>query len=201
MNTLPHGPEQGPTDLELYEAHREHFARQLVESQMISQEFKDSGALEHFDISPEYGSDALIHTLVGDETGGAHHLPTAISIGREGVSFASVIADEKRPDKSAAKFRKEQKIRENGTFTVLNLHTVDAVGKTHKKEDKSSMFPNEWSTEEVLAAIVDTKTTGDRTETDPIRNSYKCTKEVQGVKVIAVVDAQTDKIITACPRT
>lgn len=216
--------EQGPTTHELSEAYREKFVRNLVESGLMTKAFAESGILAEFGYNPESGNDTLIHTLVGDSDGGAHHLPSVMKAGPSNTRIKSWIGSEGRsPSESPPdppyivrpvwnydKFKKKQAEKPNGTFTVYGVITSDETGTIWPKRNKdanadpnlpakSTMFPNHWSAEDVISAVVEAKTTPNSSRDNPERQSITHKKTVNGVKVITVVNDKNGKIITGNP--
>jgi hypothetical protein len=169
-----------------------------VEKGLISEDFYNSGVLDAFDIDESTQEDELVHILVGNTQGGAHHLPTIVSLGIENVAVASTIYDPERPNKSPGDFRREQRVKDNGVYKALDVKILDRDGSVSRKDGGSSMFPNEWSTQKVLAAVYATsKAPG---EHDVKRDAYRHETEVEGVKVVAYTDDKTGKIFQAWPK-
>jgi len=175
-----------------------HLGLSLVEKGLISEEFFQSSAMEQFNYDEATGTDALSHILIGDETGGAHHLPSLLALGVDGRTIASMISDPARPDKRQSHFRKEQKVKPDGTYKALHIAVRGQDGIEYRKLNGSTMFPNEWNTQKVLESIL---AASDVPGThDPIRESYAHLAEVDGVKVTVWTDDKTGKIITGFPK-
>jgi hypothetical protein len=179
-----------PSTIEWLTAQREHFTEQLVEKGMISQEYASSGALDSFGMNEQSCSDALVHVLVGDGRGGGHHLRTMVEMGNN--TAASVI--QTRDNRPYNKLKAEQSVRPSGVFRARYVQL-----NGNRKQGISAMFPNEWSTEDVLRAIVGTAYTPPL-EHDFERSSYVHISEVNGVRVRVVTDEKSGKIITAAPK-
>lgn len=216
--------EQGPTTHELSEAYRENFTRKLIDSGLMTKAFAESGILGEFGYDEETGSDALIHTLVGDSEGGAHHLPSIMAAGPDNVSVKSWIgpngagpledpADPPalvRPDWSYDKFKSRQTKKANGTQVVLGVITSDQTGEIFHKYNKgesfnpnaptkTTLFPNEWTAEDIVNALVETKDTAESKKVHDARQSVAYKKTVDGVKLSTVVSQKSGKIITGHP--
>ncbi len=177
---------------------REEFSLNLVDKGLVSTEFYESGAMDAFDLDEKTGRDALTHLLVGDARDGGHHLPSMMQLEADGIAVASKIKDPDNPSRGVAFFRRDQQVRNNGTYEALHVEVSDPrTGRTLKKLGGSSMFPNEWSTQDVLQAVVDvSKSPG---QYDERRGSMQHQKKVHGVVIRAVTDKKTGKVITAHP--
>jgi len=182
----------GPAEFEA-----KHFGMSLAESGLVSREFVQSGALDRFGSDEPTGANALTHILIGDEDGGAHHLPTLLALGIEGRTIASRISDPARPDITLAQFRKDQTVKPNGAFRALHVAVKGQDGVDYGKLGGSSMFPSEWSTQKVLESVIATADTAGKH--DPVRESYAHSAEVDGVKIRVITDDKTGKVITAFP--
>lgn len=216
--------EQGPTTHELSEAYREEFVRTLIGSGLMTRAFAESGILSEFGYDPDTGSDALIHTLVGDSEGGAHHLPSIMAAGPDNVSIKSWIGSDGssalespadppalvRPDWTYDKFKTRQTKKANGTQVVFGVITSDQTGeifhKFNKGENfnpnaptKTTLFPNEWSAEDIVSALVDTKNNAESIKVHDTRKSISHKKTVDGVKLSTVTSQKSGKIITGHP--
>jgi len=172
----------------------------MVDKGLISESFYSSGAAESFVIDEETQIDALAHLLIGDEYGGAHHLPTLMELGSSDVIIASsIVVDESRGrHKTPARLRKDQKIDGNGVFKVLDVSVKDGEGNIVRKDGGSTMFPLEWSTQEVLEAVIATSQTEGKAIEGQDLNKHLT--EVNGVKVVAITEATSGKIVSAYPR-
>jgi hypothetical protein len=190
--------EQTLPTVEAAEFERQHFALSLAEKGLVSEEFYHSGALDRFGSDEATGIDALSHILIGDDEGGAHHLSTIMALDIRGRTIASTLAEEARPHKTQAQLRGEQRVGHNGVFRA-NQVVIDGVnGVAYQKLRGSTMFPNEWSTQQVLESIV---AAADSPGTyNPARESFTHVSEINGVSIQAITDAKTGKIITACPK-
>ncbi len=169
----------------------------MVQQRLVSEEFSRSGALDDFSIDETLGRDALSHILIGDDYGGGHHLPTIIELGVDGRQVASTVINPDNPNKNRAYYRGAQRVKENGVFTPKIFNITDSLGRVLEKTSGSNFFPNEWTTQEVLEAIVETsKQPG---EHNPDRRAYIHNSEVNGVRVIVNTDDFTGKIVAARP--
>lgn len=195
-----------PTDyevalLELKEA-RVKLLADLVSAGSISAEFAQSDVPERFEINPAKGKDAIKHILVGDHDGGLHHIRTMMELDVPNRSIYSIISDPKKPEKTPKQFERDQKIRQNDTAKPLGVLIDGTLKYDFKTKDKlcgSVLFPDSWSAEDVLCAVVLAVDNGEK-EWDIERQSIVHTMDVEGVKVRAVTDLNTSKIITASPR-
>ncbi|MEI9913811.1 MAG: EndoU domain-containing protein [Candidatus Saccharibacteria bacterium] len=172
----------------------------MVDKGLISESFYSSGAAESFVIDEETKVDAIAHLLIGDEYGGAHHLPSLLELGSGDITIASTIAARDGSVKHATpgRLRQDQKLGGNGVFKALEVSIKDREGNTVRKDGGSTMFPLEWSTQDVLEAVIATsQTEGTAIEGQDIN---KHLAEVNGVKVVAITDAMSGKIISAYPR-
>lgn len=188
-------------------ARREDFVSTLVQNGLVSQDFVETGIMNRFAIHPDNGLDALMHVLVGDMDGGAHHLATIASLGIAGRELACRIHKPESSDgwgKQYRKYRQEQQPKDSGTYKVLHVHIhgLDhSTGEhiTYAKSGGSSMFPDSWSTEQVLEALVAVADT-EPTRHDEERHSFTHVAEVGGVKIQVVTNELDGRIITGCPR-
>lgn len=187
--------------IELGEA-RTKLLTDLVSAGSVSAEFAQSDVSERFELNPAKGTDAIKHILVGDHDGGLHHLRTMMELDVPNRTAYSLISDPKKPEKTPKQFEKDQKVRQNGTAKPLGV-VIDGklkyVPKTTDKLSGSVLFPDTWCAEDVLCAVVLAVDSGEP-EVDIERQSIVHTAEVEGVKVRAVTDLNTGKIITASPR-
>jgi hypothetical protein len=187
-----------PESVNTMEFARQQLLLKLVDAGLITKEFYASGVAEEFAVDEALHRDALTHMLVGDETGGVHHLPTLIALGVDNVIVASVINDPLNPKKPLRRFRREQRIRENGVFVAKDVQIKGADGSIYKKDGGSAMFPSEWSTQQVLETVLATSQTLGQVDEDRATTFHAA--EINGVKVIAITDNKTGKIITGFPR-
>jgi hypothetical protein len=196
----PLDQEVGLEQMSPLQLERQQLSLALVDKNLIPGELYESGALENFAIDEATQTDALKHLLTGDENGGAHHLPTLIELGVENVSIASMIQPQEslKRQMSPGLLRKEQKIKENGTFKALDIRVSDTNGNTLRKVGGSTMFPNEWSTQQVIESILQaSQVPGEEVED---KNITRHTSKINGVKIVAVTDNKTGKILTGYPR-
>ena len=179
------------------ELEQHHLWLSLVEKGLISEEFYQSGAVDSFFVDKKTGAAALLHILIGDEYGGAHHLPTILALEIPGREVASIIFDPENPNKSQSEFRKAQKAKLSGVFRAMHIEIADNDGTMLSKDKGSSMFPNEWNTQRVVESLIHvSKMPG---ELDEVRGSVVHVAEVDGVKLRVITDSNTGKIITGFP--
>ncbi len=180
------------------EIQREELSLALVEKHLISQAMYESGALDAFAIYSETQTDCLKHLLIGDENGGAHHLPTLLEVGDGNVTVGSMIQPQEslRRKLTSGELRREQKVKDSGMFKVLDIRIKDKQGKILRKMGGSTMFPSEWSTEKVISSIIDITKIPGETRGDVTRH----VGEIDGVKIMAVTSNLTGKILTGFPR-
>jgi hypothetical protein len=175
--------EAQPFNIEALEQNRQAFVGELTGKGLISKEFAESGVLDSFMIDPMTGNDSLKHILVGDEFGGLHHLATVMQLEIPGRSVGSVIYDPSKPSKKLSEYRGNQKVKPSGVYKSQDVRITAESGQEIEKIGSSSMFPNEWSTEDVLRAIVETtKVPG---EYSPEKELTEHTAEFNGVKIRA----------------
>lgn len=180
-------------------AERERLVAAMVEKNLISKEFSESGALEAFEMNQASGVDAMRHILIGDETGGAHHLATILDLEIEGRQISAPIANPDKPNKGLDKYRKEQEMRPNGVYRAKGVLITDSAGQVFNKEGGSHFFPDSWTAQDVLEAAI-TVSKMPPSEHHPDFRSYTHKGEVKGVKVSVHVDDMTGKIRAAFPR-
>lgn len=186
------------------EQRRHQFVDELVTKGLISDEFARSGMLEQFDISQETGKDTLIHIFRGDWRGGIHHLSTYIALdssGRE-VEVAARVADDSK-DTTYEDLRGFQSAKGNGVYNLLHIRIRDTDPLTGErteyiKQTGSTMFPDQWSAEQIVRSIVVVAQTKP-TKYDSERQVYTHTGLVDGVKIQVMSDEVTGKIIAAYP--
>jgi hypothetical protein len=177
---------------------REEFSLGLVGNGLVSKEFYTSGKMDAFELNEMTGKDSLTHLLVGDGRGGGHHLPTMMALETKGVTVASQVHDPKNPGVGTDDFRRRQEVRRNGSYQALQVEVTDPrTGRGMKKLGGSSMFPNEWSTQDVLEAVVQVSRT--KGKYDEVRRSNTHQATVNGVTIRAATDKKTGKILTAYP--
>ena len=169
----------------------------MVRHGLISEEFSQSGALEAFSIDRTLGRDALPHILIGDEYGGTHHLPTIIGLGIDGRQIASTVINPNNPNKKRSDYRAAQKIQENGVYEARIVKITDGTGQVMEKAKGSSFFPNEWTTQDVLEAVI--SVSQQPGEHHPTRRAFTHTAKIKGVTVIVNTDDLTGKIVAARP--
>ncbi|OGL35215.1 hypothetical protein A3F65_04205 [Candidatus Saccharibacteria bacterium RIFCSPHIGHO2_12_FULL_47_16b] len=177
---------------------RREFVNALVEQNLISPAFAESGDINEFGFElPEQGhveEDSLIHTLVGDKEG-FHHLPTALALGLD-RSAASQLHSPERPHKSMGDLRKEQRIKPDGTYRP-HIVAIEGIGKATSKTN--AMFPNDWNTEQVIRAIVQVAHTPP-VEAKPGNRTNLHEGEVNGIRIRVLTDDETHKIVTGYPK-
>ncbi len=193
---LHNGLSQEDKGLSILELERELFALALVENELISEPFYTSGALDVFDIDKVRGGDALIHILVGNKYSGGHHLPTIVNLDMEGRFIGSKIYSNNK-NNSLPKLRTKQKVNSNGVYRALQFSMISNVGDLKTKHRGSTMFPNEWTTQEVLESIIEISKSNKMY--DYYRDVYSHDGEVRGVKLRVITDERTGKIIKAWP--
>ncbi len=192
------------------EVARQEFVSALISQKLITPEYRDSGALERFYLDTRTGIDALSHILVGDTAGGFHHLHTAESLGltrrigswiaNPDPSMSSVPYDE-----MYASLREKQRTRPSGVYFAkmvgIGTGSIDpATGdeQMQLKAGGSNMFPNSWSTQEVLEAITMAVDQGEqRPAREPDIWIYSHTVNDVQIQVFTTLD---DKILVAYPR-
>ncbi len=140
----------------------------------------------------EYGLQSMRHILIGDDEKGGHHLRSIIELEVDDRVFASQI----RPEESGSKrpltyYRKRQKIGENGTY---NCKVVEINGV--KKAGGSSMFPDDWSEQDVLNSVVEVAKT-EPVFQDELVNIHRATEN--GVNIQVVTSRLFGRIISAYP--
>lgn len=130
----------------LMEQRRANFLGRLVEAGEISPEYlQDSETKEflgQFLMNPRSGRDSLMHWLIGDDHGGLHHLRTVHALG---LGDRVVASDSAREAK--------QRILDDGQYHALHVGVMKLPGETIVKPHGSTMYPDEWSTEDVLRSV------------------------------------------------
>jgi len=197
---------------ESLEMERIEFTYNLVNHGLMSREFAESGLLDNFELDNETGHDAIKHILVGDLMGGCHHLRTVAELGITNRRIASEIYDPVRPERKIGKFRKEQERHVNGAFrsniveieedgiNYRKLNQIELGGKILEVASGSTMFPDEWSAEDVLGAIAwVAKTPPSEESLKGVSPSLIHKAVVNGVKIKVVTYKETGKIITGTP--
>ena len=182
--------------------------QQLLERGMISDELASSELLDQFGAS-DTGQSALRHILAGDATGGCHHLPTLLALGVENgyVQVSSRFYEstsQKTVEQQRRDNRSQQKFRGNGIFKAKIVEYVDRDGSIARKAGDGSMFfPNEWSTETVIEAILEVATRPAQVEIssrlDADSEYIIHTGEYAGVALKVVLRKQDGKIISSFP--
>ena len=139
---------RGKTDeqkMELMAQRRANFLGRLVEAGEISPEYladpETQAFLDQFAMVPQSGRDSLMHWLIGDSHGGLHHLRTVQALG---LGDRMVASDAGQQD--------QQYILEDGQYRVLHVGLRKNPGEKITKPRGSTMYPDEWSTEDVLRA-------------------------------------------------
>jgi hypothetical protein len=194
-----------PVSIESLRLEREAFTDNLLVNGCITEEFAFSDAkLDRFALDPATGTDAMKHLLIGDSTGGCHHLRTVIDLGVEGRTVASEVYDPGRPERETGRYVREQKVKKNGVFGA-NIIDIEESGITYRKiggkeKNGSSMFPNEWSTQEVLQAILEVADMPPKSTSEMGLRSFNLhDAKINGVRIRVVTDKESNKIITASP--
>ncbi len=192
--------EIAPTQMSGLSVERQHLSLALVDRDLIPREMFESGALDSFALDEETQVDGLKHILVGDESGGGHHLPTLMGLEANNVAVASMIQPQESLIRklSPGQLRKEQKTRQNGTFKALDVRVTDGEGETYNKLGGTTMFPNEWSTKQVVESILQTSQAPGEIIED--RNATRHIAEINGVNVVVITSNSSGKIITGFPR-
>ena len=171
---------------------RADFVQLLQTDGLISNDLATSGELDSFELDIKTGGDALIHTLIGNENGGAHHMRTILDLEIPNRVVASEVNSPS--DRPISELRREQSVRPNGAFRA-RIIGIDSKAK----EGGSAMFPTEWSTEDVIRAILTVSRTAP-TNHDGERGLYLHVSEINGVRVSVTTNEKTGKIITAFPK-
>ena len=178
---------------------RSQFELAMVEKGLISQEFYESGALERFNLNLDNGHDSLKHILIGSDRGGLHHLSSHVELGNKKTKIASSIGGFKKSSKPLSKHRSSQKIKENGVYRAGDIVISSHENQRFIKRAGSTMFPNDWSTQDVLEAILNVANQdgisvgGD----DNMRIIHKSV--VNGVNIEVITSSSNGKILTAFP--
>lgn len=187
---------QSPTGMEKLIHARHEFTDKLVEKGLISEEFVRSGALQMFALDAKSGRDGLSHMLVGDLSGGAHHLPTILEMEARTIVYTKL---ERINSFLEAKAR--HSVQPTGEFYANGIKIKGRPGKRRGKYftklNGSSFFPNEWTTEDVLrSALTVLRTSPGRKISD--KNEYNHQGYVNGV-AIRVVANNNGRILSAFP--
>ncbi len=172
------------------EYNRQQFDLSLLKKGLISQKFYDSGKMNAFAVDENTGIYRLKHMLEGDETGGLHHLPTVIALGTEGRTVGSKIYNPANPTKKRRDYRSEQKERENGVFQAYTVEVTSDDGEVYAKDHGSFMFPNEWSTQQVIESVIAATGENGVWEYDPQRDTTIHKAMINGVPVCAVTEGR-----------
>jgi hypothetical protein len=178
-------------------AERQALVGSMVQHGLISEDFSRSGAIEAFSMDESLGWDALPHILVGDKYGGAHHLPTIVGLGVEGTQVYSTFVKPESPKKDRNYYKRSQGVRDNGVFEAKNVRISDETDRVMEKAHGSTFFPNEWTTQQVLEAII--ATSQQPGTHNPDRHSRTHVGNVEGVTVTVITDDFTGKIVAAKP--
>ncbi|HEX4773905.1 MAG TPA: EndoU domain-containing protein [Candidatus Saccharimonadales bacterium] len=186
-------PEPNGPSIEELKAQRADFVSELVGSRLISNGLASSGQLDSFIIDEPTGYDALKHILVGDKDGGAHHLDTIFKL--DNPEFSVVAASQVRGSRrySSNKLKLMQGVKENGAFHP-RLLSING----QKKESGSAMFPDEWSTEDVVRGLLIVAQTVPEYH-DLERSTYAHVGNIEGVDIRVITSEQTGQIITGFP--
>ena len=189
---------------------RQQFVNSLLQCELITQAFVETGALEQFNIDQKTGVDALSHILVGDLTGGFHHLPTATALELT-RSVGSWVLNPDASMKSVpwheqyANLREKQSVRRSGVYYAkyvgIGTGEIDpgtGYEKTRTKSGGSNMFPDTWNTQQVLSAIIETVDRGlSRLAKEGDRYIYN--HIIGDVPIQVMTRASDGKIIAAYP--
>lgn len=200
-------------DLASLQAERDSFTGELVDRGLMTQEFAASGAMDSFLLDPMSGHDSVRHILIGDSTGGCHHLRSVMELGVDGRIVASEVYDPNRPERRRSSFVREQRIRYPEEVYGVNVVGVEEGGKMYWKQTTkthngkeltvnsgSSMFPDEWSAEQVLRAVMEVAALPAKPDAESGRRPVSIhDARVDGVRIRVIVDNNTGKIITASP--
>ena len=191
--------EQDSDSMNDSEFDRQQFELEMVDKGLISSEFYESGVLKKFELNPENGHDSLKHILIGSERGGLHHLPTQIEVGNVKTKVASSIASNKPNSKKISKYKAIQKKDENGVYRAGDIVISSNKNKRFIKRRGSNMFPDEWSTQEVLEAIllVSNEPISDNGDENNSRSIHKA--QVNGVNIEVITSNSSGNILTAFP--
>jgi hypothetical protein len=176
---------------------RELFALELFGKGLISADLYASSALEAFEYRVEGRPDALIHTLVGDDFGGGHHLATMLSLGLEDRLVASRIFSTANPDVKLRTYRQDQKVGQFGVYKAVHVELPSSIGSTKEKRRGSTMFPDEWLTQEVIEAIIEVSNLPGKY--NPKRNKDMHRGVAEGVDISVSTDPNTGRILNAFP--
>jgi hypothetical protein len=178
---------------------RSQFELAMVEKGLISQEFYESGALERFNLNLDNGHDSLKHILIGSDRGGLHHLSSHVELGNKKTKIASSIGGFKKSSKPLSKHRSSQKIKENGVYRAGDIVIASNKNQRFIKRAGSTMFPNDWSTQDVLEAILNVANQDGISvgEDDNMRIIHKSV--VNGVNIEVITSSSNGKILTAFP--
>ncbi len=176
---------------------RDEFVQQLMQCGLISEQLANSGALEAFGIWPERNMDSLTHVLIGDAQGGPHHLRTIIDLDVPGRIIASDVRPPANASLPESEFRRAQKVRPNGIYRPNTVVIIDEAGQ--RKESGSPMFPNEWTAEDVIKALIQVSLQP-ASNHNPERHSFMHEGIFGGVRTRVCTDDQTGKIITGYPK-
>ncbi len=202
MGTESSSPQGGGEDIDqgAMLVERQNLASALLANGLISQEFYDSGALDYFLLNEQAQFDGLSHILLGDERGGAHHLRTLQVLGVDSLEVASAVKDPRFPGKSFARVVREQAVRDNGVYRPMHIVSArEQDGHTVRltKEGGSTMFPDEWSTQEVLEAIIEVSKMDGVPSAQDDAEMHEGT--VRGVRMRVFTQPTTGKIMSGVP--
>lgn len=195
-------PEASNDTMSTFDFNSETFRNALVEKGCISEDTFNSGVLDSFEHDDEpsaEGSDALAHILIGGN-GGLHHLRTVMELGINNVEVASKVdyVEDSTGVRLKAKYIKEQTVSETGVYTARHIKWVDKDGILKDKKNGTTLFPDEWSTDKVILAIAEACVAQPESINEKEHIAVHI-KEIDGIKVKALVDTRTNKIFQANP--
>lgn len=179
---------------------RQKLENLLVSEGLVTPEFYASGMFDAFLLDEKAEFDGLTHVLLGDKREGVHHLSTLMALNIDSVEVASALQDPRFPDKSYSRVVRSQAVRDNGVHRPLHVvitHTHNGRDYTLEKRGGSTMFPDEWSTQEVLEAMINvSKLEGKESDRG---SSLVHDGVVHDVHVRVYTDRDTGKIISGMP--
>jgi len=155
--------EVSPDDAVRLLERRQRYLRALVDAGELSEEFAASGAANKFglDINVKHNTafDALSHILFGEKLGGFHHSRSVAAIDMPGRTVASSIYHPNDINHSRASqyttLSRRQQLQPNGTYRALDVTIQDPGDPVpHIKAKATTVFPDAWSTEQVMRAII-----------------------------------------------
>jgi Bacterial EndoU nuclease len=179
---------------------RSQFELLMFEKGLISEDFYESGALDLFELNAKTGYDALKHILIGSNRGGLHHLPTNIEIGNVDTKISSSIGSFKLTSKPLSKHRSSQKIKDNGVYRAGDIVIETDDGNRHIKKAGSNMFPNDWTTQQVLESILLVAKEPGQLVGQEINNPRIIHRgNINDVNIEVITSPDTGNVITAFP--